>query len=135
MIRRPPISTRTDTLFPYTTLFRSVVGVVGVELARAADVLAVQRVLDLALDEHRHRLVHLVADHADFDRALPAIVISLIDVVLGHVLTASCRAACLRVRYCGGGGARREFWRAGRWLSACAARTDPSAASTCGPAS
>src|SRR3546814_2552708 len=38
----------------------AVVGVVGVELARAADVLAVQRVLDLALDEHRHRLVHLV---------------------------------------------------------------------------
>src|SRR3546814_19980088 len=26
MIRRPPISTRTDTLFPYTTLFRSFVG-------------------------------------------------------------------------------------------------------------
>src|SRR3546814_5130638 len=24
MLRRPPISTRTDTLFPYTTLFRSV---------------------------------------------------------------------------------------------------------------
>src|SRR3546814_16428911 len=34
MIRRPPRSTRTDTLFPYTTLFRSItvrepVGVVG----------------------------------------------------------------------------------------------------------
>src|SRR3546814_13059993 len=27
MIRRPPRSTRTDTLFPYTTLFRSAVGV------------------------------------------------------------------------------------------------------------
>src|SRR3546814_2196703 len=27
MIRRPPRSTRTDTLFPYTTLFRSVGGV------------------------------------------------------------------------------------------------------------
>src|SRR3546814_3295390 len=27
MIRRPPRSTRTDTLFPYTTLFRSVVDV------------------------------------------------------------------------------------------------------------
>src|SRR3546814_11758928 len=26
MIRRPPISTRTDTLFPYTTLFRSGLG-------------------------------------------------------------------------------------------------------------
>src|SRR3546814_19433356 len=25
MIRRPPKSTRTDTLFPYTTLFRSVI--------------------------------------------------------------------------------------------------------------
>src|SRR3546814_2586665 len=29
MIRRPPRSTRTDTLFPYTTLFRSLVGGVG----------------------------------------------------------------------------------------------------------
>src|SRR3546814_16775058 len=27
MIRRPPRSTRTDTLFPYTTLFRSVDGI------------------------------------------------------------------------------------------------------------
>src|SRR3546814_15564492 len=27
MIRRPPISTRTDTLFPYTTLFRSILRV------------------------------------------------------------------------------------------------------------
>src|SRR3546814_9980947 len=34
MIRRPPISTRTDTLFPYTTLFRS-------------------NLLDMALREHR----------------------------------------------------------------------------------
>src|SRR3546814_12514051 len=29
MIRRPPRSTRTDTLLPYTTLFRSVVPVAG----------------------------------------------------------------------------------------------------------
>src|SRR3546814_4952234 len=29
MIRRPPRSTRTDTLFPYTTLFRSLVGAEG----------------------------------------------------------------------------------------------------------
>src|SRR3546814_4170150 len=38
MIRRPPRSTRTDTLFPYTTLFRSAVvkmsiGCLGVALA------------------------------------------------------------------------------------------------------
>src|SRR3546814_20652565 len=36
MIRRPPRSTRTDTLFPYTTLFRS-----GVEGARKVAVDAV----------------------------------------------------------------------------------------------
>src|SRR3546814_10510999 len=30
MIRRPPRSTRTDTLFPYTTLFRSAVNLVHV---------------------------------------------------------------------------------------------------------
>src|SRR3546814_11726610 len=29
MIRPPPIFPRTDTLFPYTTLFRSVVGLMG----------------------------------------------------------------------------------------------------------
>src|SRR3546814_10365090 len=33
MIRRPPRSTRTDTLFPYTTLFRSLVVRVGDEAA------------------------------------------------------------------------------------------------------
>src|SRR3546814_5306905 len=29
MIRRPPRSTRTDTLFPYTTLFRSACHIIG----------------------------------------------------------------------------------------------------------
>src|SRR3546814_16905141 len=33
MIRRPPISTRTDTLFPYTTLSRSVDGLGLLDLA------------------------------------------------------------------------------------------------------
>src|SRR3546814_15092426 len=31
MIRRPPRSTRTDTLFPYTTLFRSLARCAGAE--------------------------------------------------------------------------------------------------------
>src|SRR3546814_13869209 len=31
MIRRPPISTRTDTLFPYTTLFRSTLPDSGID--------------------------------------------------------------------------------------------------------
>src|SRR3546814_11363459 len=34
MMRRPPISTRTDTLFPYTTLFRSLDGLVNVPKSR-----------------------------------------------------------------------------------------------------
>src|SRR3546814_17884149 len=39
MLRRPPRSTRTDTLFPYTTLFRSAVGmlVAGVLLSLPLD--------------------------------------------------------------------------------------------------
>src|SRR3546814_18797874 len=46
MIRRPPRSTRTDTLFPYTTLFRSgrgagdaVLGEDAVEVGRAGETL------------------------------------------------------------------------------------------------
>src|SRR3546814_12566413 len=36
MIRRPPRSTRTDTLFPYTTLFRSVVSNMYARLQQVA---------------------------------------------------------------------------------------------------
>src|SRR3546814_12603560 len=57
MIRRPPRSTRTDTLFPYTTLFRSVgqrlaVGVVIVD-ADLCERHALGRGGDDALREHR----------------------------------------------------------------------------------
>src|SRR3546814_4005393 len=38
MIRRPPRSTRTDTLFPYTTLFRSSqIQIVQIEIHRCFD--------------------------------------------------------------------------------------------------
>src|SRR3546814_13514626 len=40
MIRRPPRSTRTDTLFPYTTLFRSYAEVIGTNVAGFTDLLA-----------------------------------------------------------------------------------------------
>src|SRR3546814_19446447 len=39
MIRRPPRSTRTDTLFPYTTLFRSGAGDDAIRGGAKADVL------------------------------------------------------------------------------------------------
>src|SRR3546814_20587730 len=38
MIRRPPISTRTDTRFPYTTLFRSLLAKFGVDASGTSGV-------------------------------------------------------------------------------------------------
>src|SRR3546814_14178738 len=73
MIRRPPRSTRTDTLFPYTTLFRSD-REVRAEFAFAG--LAVDRARDLAVDEH-DTLVALadageeLLDHEGFGPDLP----------------------------------------------------------------
>src|SRR3546814_1814989 len=61
MIRRPPRSTRTDTLFPYTTLFRSVVDVEHRRL-RAVEIDVVEIDADPGL-EARHRV--LLADAAD----------------------------------------------------------------------
>src|SRR3546814_17408134 len=69
MIRRPPRSTRTDTLFPYTTLFRSLRegDRRGGRLARGA---RLERT-----DRRRHfgdRFVGGdVAEHLHLDRALP----------------------------------------------------------------
>src|SRR3546814_11680468 len=48
MIRRPPRSTRTDTLFPYTTLFRSRCS--GRFLATSGEVLGL--VLELVIGTH-----------------------------------------------------------------------------------
>src|SRR3546814_20046504 len=50
MIRRPPRSTRTDTLFPYTTLCRSIEGVVGLE-GQAGGVAQLHLLAELAAQE------------------------------------------------------------------------------------
>src|SRR3546814_13719728 len=88
MLRRPPRSTRTDTLFPYTTLFRAddeVLGtilhldvaigmadreVAGVKPAAAEGFLGRRRVLEIALHHGvaaQHELAHgrAVARHRD----------------------------------------------------------------------
>src|SRR3546814_8320232 len=49
MIRRPPRSTRTDPLFPYTTLFRSLKQVIVADRA-AADALAKKVASGTAID-------------------------------------------------------------------------------------
>src|SRR3546814_10886458 len=63
MIRRPPRSTRTDTLFPYTTLFRSFLkNPVEIEVAArnaTADTVT-QIAYPLAGNEKRAAVVHLV---------------------------------------------------------------------------
>src|SRR3546814_20561508 len=62
MIRRPPRSTRTDTLFPYTTLFRSLAGkgvheeIVGapIELGDGDDIVARRRDRLDRIGDRRH---------------------------------------------------------------------------------
>src|SRR3546814_7357246 len=64
MIRRPPRSTRTDTLFPYTTLFRSLQRDVEVDDVAVPD--------DLVCI--RHPVAHDVIDRAvqdEFEAVLP----------------------------------------------------------------
>src|SRR3546814_20904757 len=65
MIRRPPRSTRTDTLFPYTTLFRSIlVGDVAIARrlallgAEIFDRLVIEQAVDAAPDGQRVEVVH-----------------------------------------------------------------------------
>src|SRR3546814_18142838 len=54
MIRRPPRSTRTDTLFPYTTLFRSLVEQrVGFRGVEGGISLAVRRLVERAVGQHQ----------------------------------------------------------------------------------
>src|SRR3546814_16430455 len=50
MVRRPPGSTRTDTLFPYTTLFRSALGQRGADGGRGR-LLTVGRRVAVGVDE------------------------------------------------------------------------------------
>src|SRR3546814_19021839 len=67
MIRRPPRSTRTDTLFPYTTLFRSLLralahrlGILAVRDARGSQLCGVHR-HDRPVLLHHHVGGHLLA--------------------------------------------------------------------------
>src|SRR3546814_17176696 len=80
MIRRPPISTRTDTLFPYTTLFRSIFHARRFILVRSEldrDVLRALEHLQAALDAHGVECaIHRVRPGADDERTLIELVIS-----------------------------------------------------------
>src|SRR3546814_1411222 len=66
MIRRPPRSTRTDTVFPYTTLFRSPVDTLAAfgELARDATH-AVDRVALLVRGQQQRHGASVAGVHGD----------------------------------------------------------------------
>src|SRR3546814_2526638 len=72
MIRRPPRSTRTDTLFPYTTLFRSEIPdrAVGADEGVLGHVLAFAPVGDVAPDQRRDPV--LVLAHQQVERGAVA---------------------------------------------------------------
>src|SRR3546814_12612012 len=74
MIRRPPRSTRTDTLLPYTTLFRSVRDDAALHAARRVDAELVDGVETVALRVHevdqRHHRVGLAGDLVAVDLRL-----------------------------------------------------------------
>src|SRR3546814_11354028 len=81
MIRRPPISTRTDTLFPYTTLFRSASTPDWFTARRLAEPVYGHKVL---IDERTDLVLgaHLVGPNADE-------VINLFGLAIRHGLTAA----------------------------------------------
>src|SRR3546814_20033639 len=100
MIRRPPRSTRTDTLFPYTTLFRSLHIPVGIDRAGIESLdlgavhAAIKRAFTLALE---HQPVDVAAEPRF---AIPAkAVAALARLILGQVEhdLMECTAAMLLV--------------------------------------
>src|SRR3546814_13762359 len=71
MIRRPPRSTRTDTLFPYTTLFRSPVA--GCSLRRSVADAPARAAADGLVDAPHERPVRVHdEDELGDERRIPA---------------------------------------------------------------
>src|SRR3546814_17576360 len=82
MIRRPPRSTRTDTLFPYTTLFR------WVKVPRRRWGPVAGRLLSAAVavgDRHAAVLAEGLGGDARAERALAALVFGTVDEA-GHLV-------------------------------------------------
>src|SRR3546814_15753219 len=92
MIRRPPRATRTDTLFPYPTLFRSVA-----ELVEAVLELLELREVDLGDREQHDEQHHEERDHVGVGDE-PALFVLVLLVLLallalGSHVTPPCRRA------------------------------------------
>src|SRR3546814_11148348 len=104
MIRRPPISTRTATLFPYTTLFRSEMGeqqrhrLVVAHMARRIDMAVADAVLERnaplpagwARGRAGDRLAVAAERAGNGDRAVARQPVGPVDEI-DHIGRASCR--------------------------------------------
>src|SRR3546814_21048986 len=112
MIRRPPRSTRTDTLFPYTTLFRSRAPVGHRDQLARDDMAAKSRFRDL---QHPRKRFHRIAPRTQIKR-------DEIGLAVGqHRHGRNCRAEMAAVIKFGEG--RSEERRVGkRCVSTCEAR-------------
>src|SRR3546814_3181759 len=84
MIRRPPRSTRTDTLFPYTTLFRSRPNVSPPCKGGAGGGLRATRAADAGPSNHRRPAVRAPGERVDTQRrhAVALRVIGVMDDVI-----------------------------------------------------
>src|SRR3546814_14107484 len=87
MIRRPPRATRTDTLFPYTTLFRS--GLAGGDDRHRLRAVVVEDLLEVS-DDLVERRVPAHGGPVDGGRRAPHRGVE--DVVLGQALGAQATA-------------------------------------------
>src|SRR3546814_11418667 len=106
MILRPPRSTRTDTLFPYTTLFRSERHVLDADVGDQA----MRAALGIHVVEHRAAAVHGPVAHVEvavadrghaFDDAESPVHAGLADLVAEDVqLVAEIGRASCRERVC-----------------------------------
>src|SRR3546814_16927728 len=100
MIRRPPIPTRTDTLFPYTTLFRSDGASAG--RAQLLDPLDEQRrpeTAAAAVDPDRERPVRLAAVDRRLDQRFEQREREVVDDFPAQIFEQIGRASC-RERVC-----------------------------------
>src|SRR3546814_2248198 len=103
MIRRPPRSTRTDTLFPYTTLFRSWLGVQHIALDTEDKAPAYVRIRD-ALGLKDAQCAHMGDDVPD----LPLMQRVALALSVADAHPKALAAAHWVSRYNGGQGARSE---------------------------
>src|SRR3546814_18768555 len=92
MIRRPPRSTRTDTLFPYTTLFRSCTGRVWPAKNPCTDGAESDKSARLKCADHITQLSRLPdVEHLRHHVQLDACILVLAKARIAKIGRASCR--------------------------------------------